>query len=156
MPRNRKRKRRKRKYIALQLILMILIKTSARARAGRREENFANWKTRLNLKEIPREFSFADGSFAQTIVCLAFVLPSYNTVVSIIRNPRLLAVCNRSYTARKILSSSFARGRREECAEDGIEDVERRDASHSIIISLPAFPKDCTTLARIQSNAIGD
>jgi len=38
-----------------------------------------------------------------------------------------------------------------------IEDVKQRDASHSIIISLLAFPKGlCQALSRIQSNAIDD
>lgn len=130
MPRNRKRKRRKRKYIALQLILMILIK--ARARARKREE-FRKLKNASKFEgNTAREFSFAHGSFAQMIVCLAFVLPSYNTVVSIIRNPRLLAVCNRSYTARKILSSSFARERREERAEDARHRRRRAERCESL------------------------
>lgn len=132
MPRNRKRKRRKRKYIALQLILMILIKARARARARKREE-FRKLKNASKFEgNTAREFSFAHGSFAQTIVCLAFVLPSYNTVVSIIQNPRLLAVCNRSYTARKILSSSFARGRREGRAEDARHRRRRAERCESL------------------------
>ena len=64
---------------------------------------------------------------------------------------------NRSYTARKILSRSAREKDRNLRKMPDIEDVWQRDASHSIIISLLAFPKGLyQALPRIQSNTIGD
>lgn len=156
MPRNRKRKRRKRKYIALQLILMILIKPRARARAS--VKSFANWKTRLNLKEIPREsfLSRTGVSHRWSFVLRLFCRRTTPSCLSYEIRGCLRCVTAVTQRAKFSHRRSRERGGRNARKMPGIEDVERRDASHSIIISLPAFPKDCTTLARIQSNAIGD
>lgn len=140
---------------------MILIKAYARARERGREEfrklkNAAKFegKHRASFLSRTREFRADD-----RLSCVCFLVVQHRRVY----HAKSAAACGVTAVTRRakfsiVVRVRRGRGERERNARKmpGVEDVERRDASHSIIISLPAFPKDCTVLARIQSNAISD
>lgn len=132
---------------AARLIFMILIKARGRAK------NFTNWKTRLKFEGN----GYALPVSADDRLSCVFLRVQRHRVY----HAKSAAACGVTAVTRrtKFYPGSLKGGR-----EGGnlrkmpdIEDVRQRDASHSIIISLLAFPKGLyQALPRIQSNAIGD